>query len=293
MNILVFGADNQLGHSYTQLLKQNATEFIILREDEPVLSDPVSLKQLLLEKRISQLVNISLDPGLFQSERTIEKARQQQLIQACTHLLRAAKANRIPLILHSSAAVFDGSNPKPYLESDSCKAKNPLGKLAYSLEKKVEKYEKHLILRTEGMFSKDRAEFFQSCIRLCKDQKGKLHLLDQRCSPTPADDVARVILAINKQLDCDAMNWGLFHYCALQATHRHTFVEKFLKEAAGYDKELSNCLEHLEIITEQSSKTQLENSVLDCHHIMSSFGIKQRSREAAVKELIASMYLLK
>ncbi len=255
-----------------------------------VLSDLSALQKKLLEKRISQVLNISLDPGLFQSESLIEKARQQQLIQGCSQLLRVAKANRIPLILHSSAAVFDGSNPKPYLEGDVCKAKNPLGKLAYILEKKVEKYEKHVILRTEGIFSPDRPKFFQKCIRICKEQKGKLRLLDQRCSPTPAEDVARVILAINKQLDCDAMNWGLFHYCALQAIHLHTFVDKFLVEASGYDKELASCLEELEISAEKSSKTQLDNSVLDCHHIMYSFGIKQRSREAAVKELIASMY---
>ena len=290
MNILVFGADNQLGESYCQLLVQEARNFTALRSDDSVAQDPAALKTLAAENQISQILNLSLNPGLFQSEKAIEKERKQTLLKACKQLVSLARLRQIPLIFHSSAAVFDGTNPKPYLETEVCKANNPLGKLALDLEKQVAKHRQHVIVRTEGLFSPSNPVFFQTCISACKAQNGKLTLLDQRCSPTPADDVARVLLAINKQLDCDAQTWGVFHYCALQATHRHTFVEKFLQEAAKYDEALKSCLEHLDISTLQSTKTQLENSVLDCHKIMSGFGIKQRSREAALKELVASLY---
>lgn len=290
MNILVFGTDNQLGESYSRLLSQESRDHLAIRTDDPLVLDLPALKTLLKEKQITQILNLSLNPGLFQSEQAISKERQQLLQQACSNLLALAKSWKLALIHHSSAAVFDGTNPKPYLESETAQANNPLGKLALSLEKKIVKHKQHVILRSEGIFSPANPVFFLSCINFCKQQAGKLTLLDQRCSPTSADDVARVLLAINKQLDCDAQTWGIFHYCALQATHRHTFVEKFLGEAAKYDEALKSSLEHLDISTQQSTKTQLENSVLDCHKIMSSFGIKQRSREAALKELIASLY---
>ncbi len=290
MKLLVFGSNSPLGKSFTQLLKKESVTYIAISDDEPSIYEADRLATLIKEAEPSQLINLSLNPGLFQSETVISKERISQLSNACTILLKSAKTLKIPFILHSSVAVFDGSNPKPYLETDSCSPKNPLGKLALILEKKVAKYERHIILRTEGVFDSGTA-FIGNTIKDCIANKGKLMLLDQRCSPTPIEDVARVLLAINKQLACNSASpWGVHQYCALQATHRHTFVEDFLIEAAKFDKALAKVIKNLEISRQETSKAQLENSVVDCQHIMSSFGIKQRSRGGAIKELIADLY---
>ncbi len=289
MKLLVFGSNSPLGKSFAQLLKKESIAFISVNDDEATIYDADRLATLIDEAEPSQLLNLSLNPGLFQSETTISKERIGQLTQACATLLKSAKKQKIPLIYHSSVAVFDGSKPKPYLETDSCSPKNPLGKLALNLEKKVAKYEKHIILRTEGVFDIETG-FFDYCVEQCKEHQGKLNLLDQRCSPTPVIDVARVLIAINKQLECNASPWGAHQYCALQATHRHTFVEDFLKEAAESDKTLATIINNLEISTQETSKIQLKNSVVDCQKIMASFGIKQRSRVVALKELLAEKY---
>ena len=289
MKLLVFGSNSPLGRSFTQLLKKESIAFIAIDDEEAALYETDRLAALITDAQPSQLVNTSLNPGLFQSEAVISKKRIGQLTDACTILVKAVKKLKIPLIHHSSVAVFDGSNPKPYLEKDPCSPKNPLGKLALNLEKKVAKYEQHIILRTEGVFDAESA-FFDNCIKECVENKGKLNLLDQRCSPTPVADIARVILAINNQLACNASPWGVHQYCALQATHRHTFAEGFLKEAAAYDKSLATILPSLEISMQESSKAQLENSVVDCQKIMASFGIKQRSRGSAIKDIVAEKY---
>ncbi len=292
MKLLIFGSNSQLGQCLGLLLKREKITYVAIRDDEPALyQDKASkLAELIRDTQPTQILNLSLNSGLFHSEEEIPKERIEQLNQACASLIKAAKSLQIPLIHHSSVAVFDGSNPKPYLESDPCKPKNPLGKLALALEKKVAKYSRHIILRTEGIYDSSNTNFFESCIKACIQQSGKIELLDQRCSPTPTADVARVLFAINRQLDCNASPWGLYHYCALQATHRHTFVEDFLSEASKYDKALAGVIENLEITTRESTKTQLENSVVDCQRIMAGFGIKQRSRGTTVKELIASLY---
>jgi dTDP-4-dehydrorhamnose reductase len=289
VKLLVFGSNSPLGKSFTQLLKQETVAYIAIDDGEPSIYDADRLATLIKEAQPSQLINLSLNPGLFQSEAVISKERINQLTHACTVLLKSAKALKIPFIQHSSVAVFDGSNPKPYLETDSCSPKNPLGKLAFSLEKKVAKNERHIILRTEGIFDSGTA-YFSNTIKECIANQGKLDLLDQRCSPTPLTDVARVLLAITRQLSCNASPWGIHQYCALKATHRHTFVEDFLTVAAERDKGLAKVIKNLELRTQETSKAQLRNSVLDCQHIMSSFGIKQRSRGAAIKELIANLY---
>ena len=289
MKLLVFGSNSPLGKSFTQLLKRESIRFVAIDDGEATIYDADKLASLIKDAQPQQLLNLSLNPGLFQSEEPISKERIEQLTQACSILIKSAKAQNIPLLHHSSVAVFDGSNSRPYLETDSCSPKNPLGKLALSLEKKVAKYEKHIILRTEGIFDAETA-FFDQCIKDCIDNNGKLNLLDQRCSPTPVADVARVLLAINKQLACNASPWGVHQYCALQATHRYTFVEDFLKEAAVFDKKLATAVKNLDISTQETTKSQLENSVVDCQHIMSSFGIKQRSRGTALQELLTVKY---
>ncbi|MBN4075532.1 sugar nucleotide-binding protein [Gammaproteobacteria bacterium AH-315-E17] len=289
MKLFVFGSNSPLGKSFTQLLKKESVEFVAVSDDAPSIYEAGRLATLINEAQPGQLLNLSLNPGIFQSETGISKERLDQLTQAFSTLLKSAKTQKIPLIHHSSVAVFDGSNPKPYLETDSCSPNNPLGKLALNLEKKAAKYEKHIILRTEGLFDSDTA-FFDYCVAQCKQHQGKLNLLDQRCSPTSVIDVARVLLAINRQLECNANPWGVHQYCALQATYRHTFVEDFLTEIAGFDKTLAAVLKNLEISTQETSKAQLKNSVLDCQKIMASFGIKQRSRGAALKELLAEKY---
>lgn len=287
MKLLVFGSNSPLGKSFTQLLEGEAFTHIVIDDAEASIYESDRLANLINEAQPSQIINLSLNPGLFQSETVISKERIGQLTQANTVLLKAAKKLKIPLIYHSSTAVFDGSNSKPYLETEPCSPKNPLGKLAFNLEKKVAKYAMHIILRTEGVFDLE-TKYFENIIEECKQNQGKLKLLDQRCSPTPIEDVARVILAINKQLACGANPWGIHQYCALQATHRQTFVEKFLIEAAEFDKTLASVIKDLEISTQESNKAQLENSVLDCQKIMASFGIKQRSRGTAIKELLIS-----
>lgn len=289
MKLLVFGSNSPLGKSFTQLLQKESISYVAIDSEEAAIYETDRLTTIVNEAQPSQLVNASLNPGLFQSEVAISKERVTQLTQACSILLKVAKKLKIPLIHHSSVAVFDGSNAKPYLEKDACAPKNPLGKLALNLEKKVAKYEQHIILRTEGIFDVETV-FFDQCIKEFKAHQGKLDLLDQRCSPTPVADVARVILAINNQLACNASPWGVHQYCALQATHRHTFIEDFLTKAAELDKSLAAILPNLEISTQESSKAQLDNSVVDCQKIMASFGIKQRPRGSAIKDVVAEKY---
>ena len=290
MKLLIFGSNSPLGKSFTQILESESVDFFAINDNEAAIYDSDRLAILINEAKPSQLLNLSLNPGLFQSEAVISKKRIGQLTQACSILVKLAKKQKIPLIHHSSAAVFDGTNPKLYLEKDLCSPKNSLGKLSFKLENKVTKYKKHIILRTEGIFDNE-TDFFDKCIDECKHNKGKLNLLDQRCSPTPVVDVARVLFAINNQLSCDATPWGIHQYCALQATRRHTFVEGFLTEAARFDKALAAVINDLEISTQETSKTQLRNSVLDCQKIMASFGIKQHSRVLFLKKLLSVKYV--
>jgi dTDP-4-dehydrorhamnose reductase len=114
--------------------------------------------------------------------------------------------------------------------------------------------------------------------------------MHHRFSPTPAEDAARVMLAIAHQVDCRANAWGTYHYCALQAVNQEQFVEGFLQQAGELDPVLQKTLKNLELKLQDSEPPYIANSALDCSHIMATFGIKQRPRGEAVTAMINSLY---
>jgi len=57
---------------------------------------------------------------------------------------------------------------------------------------------------------------------------------DRRGNPTPADDAARVILAVLKQLDCQAPLWGTYHYGGHAASTPVLVAQALPGQAAKY-----------------------------------------------------------
>ena len=55
---------------------------------------------------------------------------------------------------------------------------------------------------------------------------------DRRGNPTPVEDAARVILAVLKQLDCQAPLWGTYHYGGHEASTPLVVGQALLTEAA-------------------------------------------------------------
>ena len=60
--------------------------------------------------------------------------------------------------------------------------------------------------------------------------------------PTTAEDVARVLLAITKQLSCNIDVWGTFHYAASEPIDEFSLAEVTLAEASQYQQAPENPL---------------------------------------------------
>jgi len=135
-----------------------------------------------------------------------------------------------------------------------------------------------------------RHGFLRRCIEDCKQGQGRLETMDHRFSPTPAEDVARVFLAIAQQLSCGAEAWGTYHYCALQPLSEAQFVESFLREAGRFDAELARYTEQLEVVVQPPRRPFIPNSSLNCQKTMETFGSQQRSRVAALMKVLERIY---
>jgi len=126
-----------------------------------------------------------------------------------------------------------------------------------------------------------------------KNNNGKIGVVDNRFSPTHAGDVARVVLGIARQVDCNAEVWGVYHYSALQPVNQDQFVLHCLEEAAKHDPVLAEKMTSMVMDLLPVEAPYIRNTSLNCEKIMMTFGIKQRSRAAGVTEVIEALYGIK
>lgn len=295
MKLLVYGANSLLGKALVRLLQSQGVEHHALDTQEINLLKKMEVIKAFNSIKADQVINVATYSNLEKAEFDPEAAKECDIVntRGVSILAEACKHLDLPLFHHSSSFVFDGLKTHPYTEDDTT---NPLSRYGMSKwygERAIrEVLPHHIILRTDWLFSRESPAFFLKHIENCKRQGGKLEIVNHRFSPTPAPDVARVILAMARQLDCAAEVWGTYHYCALQPMSQEHFVEYFLQEAGKYDETLAQCVGKLQITKLPVQLPYIANTVLASQRLFESFGIKQRSRAQEINALLQNIYQL-
>lgn len=117
-----------------------------------------------------------------------------------------------------------------------------------------------------------------------------MELLQCRYSPTPNEDIARVLLAVCRQVDCDANVWGTYHYCGLETKKEIEFVQQVLKYASQHDEQIYQYLDNFTLTETEPKKPQVPNTTLSSKKIFDTFGIKQRSWHGSLQATIKTIY---
>lgn len=293
MKLLVVGGDSLTGIALQSLLAEQKVEHKVLTAANLNLLQKMEVAKAVSQYAPNQIINVAGYSNLELAERDTDAARlcdeQNSLIPAvlaevCGHL-------NLPLIQHSSSFVFDGMKLHPYIEEDAANPVCRYGRSKWYGERAIrDALPSHVILRTDWVFSEQNPTFFQKHIDNCKAQKGHLEILNHRFSPTPAADVARVLLAITKQVDCIADVWGTYHYCAQQPLSQEMFVEQLLQEASRYDEELAAVFPKLQMSKLPVQLPYIANSVVNGQKLFETFGIKARPRNQALNALLRRLY---
>src|SRR5690606_14580004 len=97
---------------------------------------------------------------------------------------------------------------------------------------------------------------------------------DHRGNPTAPDDVARVVVAMVKQILCDADVWGTYHYAGAEIVSQLAFA----RAAAEHFMETREVVELIKAATQEqvAELNEPQNASLGCVKIRNTFGIKQR-----------------
>ena len=296
MKLLIFGANSQLGRELIRLLAGAQVDFIALDTEDVDVLKPKDVIKAVSRINATQLINVSTYSNLQKAENDPDAAKKCELIntEGVAALARVCNQLSIPMLHHSSSYVFDGQKKETYEEDDETNPQCSYGRSKWYGERTLrEEAVKHIILRTDWLFSGHRDNYFRTLINSCKENAGKISVVDNRFSPTHATDAARVILGIINQVDCNAEVWGTYHYNALQPVNQDQFVLHVLEEAAKLDKVLEKILPALDIELLSVESPYIRNSALNCVKIMSTFGIKQRSRGDGVIGVLEEIYGLK
>jgi len=294
VKLAIAGAGTPTGKELLELLeKQGIGHFIVpdrllLPENNP------ELDQLLSSQCPDQLINLNTFAPDSQAALELAETNKPECAEvqkeSTARLASACGRHDIPLLHLSNCYVFDGEKRLGYNEQDDVNPQGVYGKTALNGERAVESLKQHIIVRTGWQFGRSQYEVIKSWIENCREQQGAIEVLQRRFSPTPNEDIARVLLAVCRQVDCDANVWGTYHYCGLETKKEIEFVQQVLKYASQHDEQIYQFLDNFTLSEIPPAKPQVANTTLSSKKIFDTFGIKQRSWHGSLQSTIKAIY---
>lgn len=212
MNILVTGANGQLGNCMRNAAKDSQDNYIFTDVAELDITDAKAVADMVKDNDIKVIVNCAAYTNVDKAETDIVLAEKLNAV-AVDNLAQAIKANDGTLIHISTDYVFGG---EPY--NTPCREDQrgtPTG--IYGLtklhgEQAIEASGcKALIFRTAWLYSEYGRNFVKTMLNLTSTKPELKVVFDQAGTPTYAQDLADAIHYIIENRKMDG-NEGIYHY---------------------------------------------------------------------------------
>ena len=211
-NILVTGVNGQLGSELREIAP-NYPDYNFLFTDVKQLdiTNHPAVKEFTEIHNINIIINCAAYTAVDKAE------SEPELADAINHLAvanfaRLSKDNKIKLIHISTDYVFDGTNHKPYEETDAPNPQSVYGKTKLDGELALQLINptNSIIIRASWVYAKYGNNFVKTMLRLAEDRDELGVVGDQIGTPTYAKDLAEAILHIVPQLNTEKVQ--IYHY---------------------------------------------------------------------------------
>ncbi len=137
--------------------------------------------------------------------------------------------------IHRSSFIIHHSFNRPYHEDDRPAPQGVYAWTKFAGERAAAKYEKHLIVRTCGLYARasdGRAHnFVKTMLRLGRTQSEIRVVADQHCTPSYVPHVARAILFLAGFPNAMPAPWGIYHVTNSGETTWHDFAVEIFRQA--------------------------------------------------------------
>lgn len=212
MNILVTGANGQLGNCMRIASQNSADSYIFTDVAELDITDAEAVKKMVADNDVRMIVNCAAYTNVDKAEDDAEFAEVLNAT-AVRNLADAVKANNGTLIHISTDYVFGGSaGNTPRDEGEPVNPTGVYGETKLHGEQQIaESGVKALIFRTAWLYSEFGKNFVKTMLNLTSTKPELKVVFDQCGTPTYAQDLADAIFDIieNRRFED---NEGIYHF---------------------------------------------------------------------------------
>ena len=201
MNILVTGANGQLGNEMRIVSKGSSDRYIFTDVDELDITNCEAVSKCVKENDIKIIVNCA---GYTNVEKAEDEETTAELLnaKAVEYMAKICKENDVTLIHISTDYVFGGNDGNtPRTENEAVNPTGVYGRTKLHGEQAIEKVGcKHIIIRTAWLYSEFGTNFVKTMRKLTAERDTLKVVFDQIGTPTYALDLAKTILIFIEEL---------------------------------------------------------------------------------------------
>ena len=270
MNILVTGANGQLGNEMRIVTAESKDNYIFTDVDELDITNLNAIRTMVADNDIKVIVNCAAYTNVDKAEDDVEMC--ELLNATAVENLAIAMKEANGLLIHVSTDYVFGGDPynTPCTEDKKGTPTGVYGASKLHGEQNIIRTGcKHIIIRTAWLYSEFGKNFVKTMLSLTADKPLLKVVFDQVGTPTYALDLARAISDIIDGRKYEG-NDGIYHYSNEGVCSWYDFT-KMIAEYAGHTAcDIQPCHSN-----EFPSKVvRPAYSVLDKTKIKTTFGVK-------------------
>lgn len=210
MNILVTGANGQLGMEMRNVSSGSSDHYIFTDVAELDITDDSAVERMMGDGHIDVIVNCAAYTNVDKAEE--DEATADLLNHRAVEILASAALRHDATLIHiSTDYVFDGSSCIPYREDAPTAPIGAYGRTKLAGETAILASGcRYLIFRTSWLYSPYGKNFVKTMMHLTSEKDSLKVVFDQVGTPTYAGDLAALIHKVitDRQLD----QQGIYHY---------------------------------------------------------------------------------
>lgn len=296
MNVLLFGANGQLGQELLRALAPLGTVTATTRSgsladgspcDVADFNQPATLAALMDRVQPDVVVNAAAYTAVDRAEEDRDAAWRANA-DAPGVIARWCAAAGVPLVHYSTDYVFDGQGTRAYLEDDATAPLGVYGQSKLAGEDAVRAAGgRHLIFRTAWVYASHSANFLRTMLRVGAEREVLRVVADQVGTPTPAALIADVTAQV---LQHPGRLSGTWHLTASGQTSWHGFAEAIFAQAqAGGVLARVPVVEAISTADYPTPAKRPAWSVLDNGRLQQDFGLQLPSWQDGLKQVMAGI----
>lgn len=282
MNILVTGANGQLGNEMRVLSQENTQHTCFFTDVQELdICDEQAVCAFVAGNRVDVIVNCAAYTAVDKAEDNAELCDKLNHL-APGYLAAAAEACGAALIQVSTDYVFDGTGHLPYTEDMLPCPNSVYGSTKLAGERAVmEKCSRAMIIRTAWLYSIYGNNFVKTMLRLGRERETLGVVFDQIGTPTYAHDLACAIFAaINRSIIP-----GIYHFSNEGVCSWYDFTLAIHRLAGITTCKVSPL--HTDEFLAKAPRPHY--SVLDKTKIKKTFGIEIPHWESSLRECVEKL----